>query len=386
MSEIKTPFPYFGDPNKSRALFNAQLYFGVPDTDPTIASNQKLVKAVQEDGTEVTLSQPVSTNSGGLPTYNGSPVRLSISGNYSFKAFNSKGALVLEASEVENVEPGSEGFSGVVVTETNTLTSGQTTVNLSDVGANESVFYLITATGDQGVLAKDIDYTVTDSTTIELTQSYNTGDVILARQNDPTGQLVPVNDDATYILVLDSVLDATAAAISGSIVEGDIVWLLGSSTAYDGLSGSPYRVTSTGTPDGVNVIQMPASGLNLQLLTHYHRFKNYSETNGTATINAGVISVDFDQGVNQTATLTANVTDINFVNYNPDSSYTSTVTLRVIQDGTGGRTVTWPASIIWAGGTAPTVTSTANAIDVYGFTTYDAGSTWYGFTLGQDMQ
>ena len=70
---------------------------------------------------------------------------------------------------------------------------------------------------------------------------------------------------------------------------------------------------------------------------------------------------------------------------NPDSDYSSTITLRVVQDGVGGYGVTWPASIVWAGGTAPTVTSTANASDIYGFTTYDSGVTWYGFSLGQDF-
>lgn len=383
MSEIKTPFPYFGDPNKSRALFNAQLYFGVPDTDPTIASNQKLVKAIQEDGTEVTLSQPVSTNSGGYPTYNGSPVRLSISGNFSFKAFNAKGTLVLEASEVENVEPGSEGFSGVVAKETQTLVAGQTTVVLNDLGANESVFYIIPVAGDRGVLAKDIDYTITNSTTIELAQSYNAGSTILARQNDPTGQLVPINN-AEFMVILDSVAEATAAAISGSIDDGDTIFLRGYGFAYDGQAAF-YRVTSTGTPDGVNVIVMPASGLNLELIVSYHRFKNYAETAATASLNAGTISINLDQGTNQTVTLTENVTGITLFGVNPNSSYTTTYTLRMIQDGTGGRTVTWPGTIIWPGGSAPTVTSTANAIDVFGFTTYDAGSTWYGFTLGQGM-
>lgn len=49
-------------------------------------------------------------------------------------------------------------------------------------------------------------------------------------------------------------------------------------------------------------------------------------------------------------------------------------------------TVTWPHNasptttspkVIWAGGTAPTMTATANAIDVYYLETLD-GATWYG--------
>jgi hypothetical protein len=40
-----------------------------------------------------------------------------------------------------------------------------------------------------------------------------------------------------------------------------------------------------------------------------------------------------------------------------------TLMLTIIQDGTGSRTMTWPATVKWAGGTAPTLTTTANARD-----------------------
>ena len=38
-----------------------------------------------------------------------------------------------------------------------------------------------------------------------------------------------------------------------------------------------------------------------------------------------------------------------------------------IQDATGSRTATWPSGINWPGGTAPTLTATANAIDTFTF-------------------
>ena len=55
------------------------------------------------------------------------------------------------------------------------------------------------------------------------------------------------------------------------------------------------------------------------------------------------------------------------------------------QDGTGSRTATWPDNVLWAGGTAPTLTTTPNAVDVLTFICVD-GSNWYGFVSGQDMQ
>ena len=71
---------------------------------------------------------------------------------------------------------------------------------------------------------------------------------------------------------------------------------------------------------------------------------------------------------------------------NPASSgYASVFSLKVTQDGTGGRTISWPASVDWASGTAPTLSSGANDVDVFVFFTVDGGTTYYGFTSGQDL-
>lgn len=52
------------------------------------------------------------------------------------------------------------------------------------------------------------------------------------------------------------------------------------------------------------------------------------------------------------------------------------LTLILVQDGTGSRTATWPASVKWAGGTAPTLTTTGNAVDIVSLL-YD-GTNYYG--------
>ena len=48
-------------------------------------------------------------------------------------------------------------------------------------------------------------------------------------------------------------------------------------------------------------------------------------------------------------------------------SYGQKFTTRLTQDATGSRTVTWFKDIHWAGGTAPTLTTTAHKTDVFGF-------------------
>ena len=56
--------------------------------------------------------------------------------------------------------------------------------------------------------------------------------------------------------------------------------------------------------------------------------------------------------------------------------------LYVVQDGTGSRTVTWPGSVKWSGGSAPTVSTAANATDIFVFETIAGGTNWYGSLVG----
>lgn len=58
-------------------------------------------------------------------------------------------------------------------------------------------------------------------------------------------------------------------------------------------------------------------------------------------------------------------------------------TIKVLQDGVGSRTVTWFSSIKWAGGAAPTLTTTADKSDTFIFRV--TGTDAYdGFIVGQD--
>jgi hypothetical protein len=112
------------------------------------------------------------------------------------------------------------------------------------------------------------------------------------------------------------------------------------------------------------------------------KLKDYSET--TVIANTGATyTIDLESGNVFNLTLTDNCT-YTFSNP-PASGSAGAFTLIQNQDGTGSRTVTWPASVEWADGSAPTITSTASSTDVFTFITTDGGTTWYGFTGGQDF-
>lgn len=90
-------------------------------------------------------------------------------------------------------------------------------------------------------------------------------------------------------------------------------------------------------------------------------------------------TIDLTDGNVHDITLTANCT-LTFASVAPGRGRSFTLVLR--QDGVGSRTVTWPGSVVWPGGVAPTLSTTAGATDVLTFFTLDGGTTWYGFSTG----
>jgi hypothetical protein len=57
-------------------------------------------------------------------------------------------------------------------------------------------------------------------------------------------------------------------------------------------------------------------------------------------------------------------------------------TLELVEDGTGGWQPTWPGSVAWLGGSAPTHDDTAGTTTIYAFFTRNGGTTWIGGQLG----
>lgn len=113
--------------------------------------------------------------------------------------------------------------------------------------------------------------------------------------------------------------------------------------------------------------------------------KDYAETSTSPSSSSGTLTLDIENGNVFDVTLTENVTTTNFNNPSTSGKGCS-FTLILTQDGTGGWAVTWPASVDWAAGTAPTLTSAAGSVDVLTFITVDGGTTWLGFVAGQDLQ
>jgi len=152
---------------------------------------------------------------------------------------------------------------------------------------------------------------------------------------------------------------------------------------------SDLSITATATE--LNYVDGVTSAIQTQLnskitadVTGEFIADSYNETYAAVTSTSNATTVDCETGNAFSHTLTENTT---FTFSNPPASGTAyTFSLEVIQDASAsGYTVTWPTSVDWPSATAPTLTATASAKDVFVFYTRDGGTNWYGFTSGQAL-
>lgn len=97
----------------------------------------------------------------------------------------------------------------------------------------------------------------------------------------------------------------------------------------------------------------------------------------TQTIAASGTSqtISYASGATAKVTLTGNCT---FTLSGAVTGMLSELTLILVQDATGGRTVSWPGSVTWLNGTAPVLHTGAAAIDIVTLISIDGGTTWLG--------
>lgn len=250
LTEVSFPYSYYPDPTRNRPVFNGKLYFGNKNTDPEVVANQKQVKALVDGttGDPINIAQPILTNSGGVPTYNGSPCSLFIDGDYSVKVLDHSGQQVYYAkSKGESLANDIGGittyeFDTVANAKTGTLVGGKTvTLEAGDVirikERNSALFDVITGAGTANT------YNIIAHATLNLSFVLRLGMVI-----KPTEWGFVSGQDAT------GVLKAISSAItSNTIVDfGSDEYLISAS----GLPSDPYghRIFDLDNKDGVQFV------------------------------------------------------------------------------------------------------------------------------------
>ena len=117
----------------------------------------------------------------------------------------------------------------------------------------------------------------------------------------------------------------------------------------------------------------------------------YSEAGATATQATNTITFNAASGNTQKFVPSAVVNTVNFTNIATTSTQCTSATLIFLHGATpyGLTTGTFSVQLAgvtktvkWSGGSAPTLTNTANKTDILNFLTYDGGTTWLGFVGG----
>ena len=162
-------------------------------------------------------------------------------------------------------------------------------------------------------------------------------------------------------------------------------------STYQPLSGmSSYLTTATAsstylTQANAASTYQTQSGMSSYLTTSSASSTYLPLTGGTLTqvsqaiVTVSASAIDCSAGNYFTKTATGALT---WTFTNVPSAKAFTVILELTNGGTG--TQTWPASVKWPAGTAPTLT--ASGVDVLGFITDDGGTTWRGVALMTDSK
>jgi len=212
------------------------------------------------------------------------------------------------------------------------------------------------------------------------TANINLPGVNTAGNQDTTGNAATATALETARTIAGQSFDGTGNI---SIAPGDLTGVTASAAEINILDGATVTtaevnyldITTLGTSEASKVVTADANGV-----VTFDNGKIEEVTAITSSSNAATLNLR--DGDNFTHTLTENVT---YTFSNPASSgKASAFTLKVTQDSTA-RTITWPASVDWAGGEAPTISEGDGDVDYFVFITTDGGTNYYGFTAGQAL-
>lgn len=178
---------------------------------------------------------------------------------------------------------------------------------------------------------------------------------------------------------IGSVYFVASAPTYSSINDETTVTLTGNYAGTSGTKTGVFVIDFT-TPDQIPLIypgDVGTASIFTQAMAVIQGILNRQRNYQSLTVTLANTTLDLDQSFNFHLTLQANTT---LAIVNPPATAAQKVDIRIFlkQDATGGRVVTFPASVRWDNGTLPTWVTTANKTEVVHLFTIDGGATWYG--------
>ena len=178
---------------------------------------------------------------------------------------------------------------------------------------------------------------------------YTAGEGLILTGQGSTNDVTIKNDADTAVITIPT--GATGVTFAGAITTG------GTTTLGGAIAGADNQVGR------VNLI-------------------DYGEvTNAIGATGGGTQDIDLTLGNNVVATVDTSANTFTFTS--PTASDELCGFTLFLTNG-GSQTVNWPAAVDWAGGTAPTLTT--SGIDILVFVTTDGGTIWHGMVSSADSK
>lgn len=203
-----------------------------------------------------------------------------------------------------------------------------------------------------------------------------------------TGILPPILTRALDYDTPSDINSTGAIPVVNGTVNANTSWLLTSTVntvGTDPLTYVQFTVSPTSIPtlSGNNVFTGANTLPSIQAATN----TSISVLSGTfntiqtyAPAGAGTATLDLSKGNIHHITMPAGNITIALSNATTGQCFM----VRILQDATGGRTVSWFSTIRWAGGVTPTLSIAAGKADTFGFEITGSG-TYDGFVVGQNI-
>lgn len=226
--------------------------------------------------------------------------------------------------------------------------------------------------------------TIAAGTVVKLTSSNAAPDIVVTPATATSDHVVGValedilNDDTGMIVIAGGpVLILTTGTISiGSLLFPTATAGRGGPTAGTGPAFAMSHEAGSGTDTvWAHVIADGQAATAIVDGTYVWAYDGGKEVVNTVAASGATETLDLGDGNWHDVTLTADCA-LTLAGATAGAGCSMLILLR--QDGTGGRTVTWPASVVWPGDVAPTLASDPADVTIISLLTEDGGTTWFG--------